>query len=34
MENNRKSEEKYYFNKKVCIIDKLMEMFCKSNDIK
>ena len=32
--NNKKSERKYYFNKKVCIIDKLMWVFCKSDSVK
>ena len=32
--NNRKREKKYYFNKKVCIIDKLMWVFCKNDGIK
>ena len=27
-----KIEGKYYFNKKVCIIDKLMWVFCKSDN--
>ena len=30
----KKSEGKYYFNKRVCIIDKLMWMFCKSGNVK
>ena len=34
MGNNRKSEEKYYFNKKVCIISKLMCVFCKNDGVK
>ena len=33
MENIWKTEEKYYFNKKVCVINKLAWMFCKSDDI-
>ena len=33
MENIRKTEEKYYFNKKVCVINKLAWMLCKSDDI-
>ena len=33
LENNSKTEEKYYFNKKVCVINKLAWMFCKSDDI-
>ena len=32
--NNKKSERKYYFNKKVCIIDKLIWVFCKSDSVK
>ena len=32
--NNRKREKKYYFNKKVCIIDKLMWVFCKNDGVK
>ena len=28
-----KSEKKYYFNKKVYVIDKLMCVFCKSDDV-
>ena len=34
MGNNKKNEGKYYFNKRVCIIDKLMWMFCKSDSVK
>ena len=33
MENIRKTEEKYYFNKKVCVINKLAWMFCKSDGV-
>ena len=33
VENIRKSEENYYFVKKVCLINKLAWMFCKSDDI-
>ena len=29
----RKSEEKYFFNKKVCIINRLALMFCKIDGI-
>ena len=32
--NNRKSQQKYYFNKKICIIDKLMWIFCKNDNVK
>ena len=30
----KKSKRNYYFNKKVCIINKLMWVFCKSDSIK
>ena len=30
----KKIEGKYYFNKKVCIIDKLIWVFCKSDRVK
>ena len=30
----KKSKKKYYFNKNVCIIDKLMWVFCKSDGVK
>ena len=33
VENIRKTEEKYYFNKKVCVINKLAWMFCKIDGI-
>ena len=32
--NNRKSQEKYYFNKKICIIDKLKWLFCQNDGVK
>ena len=33
MENIRKTDEKNYFNKKVCVINKLVWMFCKNDGI-
>ena len=32
-ENIRKSKEKYFFSKKVCIINRLALMFCKIDGI-
>ena len=29
----KKVRKFFYFNKKVCVIDKLMWMFCKSDDV-